>query len=125
MKKNVSLQSVTVDKEWTFTPAYAKPQRVRGGYEPPLENNPIRQMQQIKAQIRGIISNLQDDVGNVKEAKAKALFECTAETLARVVKDFADYENRLKTSGEPNSVRRPYAKWPSEGISSLHQKRQN
>jgi hypothetical protein len=116
MKKN---------KEWTFTPPSAKPQKVRGGYEPPLENNPIRQMQQIKGQIRGIINNLNDDVGNVKEAKAKALFESTAELLARVVKDFDDYANRLKTFGESISARGSYAKWPSDGISSLHQKRHN
>jgi hypothetical protein len=61
---------------------------------PPLENNPIRHTQKIKAQMRQIISQLREDVGKVTEAKAKALFETSAEVLAGLVNAYEDYEKK-------------------------------
>ena len=65
---------------------------------PPLENNPIRHTQKIKAQIRQIIIHLREDVGNVAEAKALALFETSAEMLASLVKAFDDYETKREAA---------------------------
>jgi hypothetical protein len=61
---------------------------------PPSENNPIRHTQKIKAQMRQLINHLREDVGKVTEAKAQALFETSAEVLARLVKAYDDYENK-------------------------------
>ena len=91
---------------WTGTSPSSTPRMFRHRYAVPLENNPIRQMQQTKAHLRQIINHLQDEVGNVAEAKAKALFETSLEVLARLVKAFDDYENKFKRRGELNSSRR-------------------
>ena len=61
---------------------------------PPLENNPIRHTQKIKAQMRQIISQLRENVGKVTEAKARALFETSAEVLTGLVKAYEDYEKK-------------------------------
>ncbi len=62
--------------------------------KPPTENNPIRHKQKIKAQMRQIIDQLREDVGQVTEAKAQTLFDTSAEVLASLVKAFDDYEKR-------------------------------
>jgi hypothetical protein len=58
------------------------------------ENNPIRHTQKIKAQMHQLISHLREDVGKVTESKAQALFETSANVLARLVKTFDDYEKK-------------------------------
>lgn len=71
----------------------------------PLENNPIRHMLKIKTQMCQIINHLRDDLGEVTEAKAQALFETAAEVLVGLVKDFDDYEQNSKRRGKLNAGR--------------------
>jgi hypothetical protein len=59
---------------------------------PPVENNPIRHMHKIRAQMLQIIEHLREDVGDVMEARARGLFETSAEVLAGLVKAVDDYE---------------------------------
>jgi len=61
---------------------------------PPLENNPIRHTQKIKAQIYQIINHLREEVGTVTEAKAQSLFDTSAKVLAGLVKAYDDYEKK-------------------------------
>jgi hypothetical protein len=61
---------------------------------PPLENNPIRHTQQIKAQMCQIINHLREDVGTVTEAKAQSLFDTSAAVLAGLVEAYDDYEKK-------------------------------
>ena len=72
---------------------------------PPLENNPIRHTQKIKAQMRQIINHLREDVGRVTEAKARALFETSAEVLTGLVKAFDDYEKKTEAAWRTEPIR--------------------
>ena len=63
-------------------------------------------MQQTKAHLRQIINNLEEDLGNVTEARAKSLFENTVEVLVGLVRSFDDYENEFKRRSDLNSARR-------------------
>jgi hypothetical protein len=104
--KTAILESGAVAESGTRTSRSATPQMFRPRYAPPLENNPIRQMQQTKIHMRQIINNLEEDEGNVTEAKAKALFDNSVEMLTQLVRAFDDYENEFKRRGELNSSRR-------------------
>ena len=65
---------------------------------PSSENNPIRHTQKIKAQMRQLIDHLREDVGKVKEPKAQALFETSAEVLTGLVKALDDYEKKTEAA---------------------------
>jgi Na+/H+-translocating membrane pyrophosphatase len=106
MMKIATFESGAVAESGTVISRSSTPQMFRPRYAPPMENNPIRQMQQTKAHMRQIIDNLHEDVGNVTEAKAKGLFETSVEVLTRLVKAFDDYESKFKRRGELNSSRR-------------------
>jgi hypothetical protein len=62
--------------------------------KPSSKNNPIHHTKKIKAQMRLLISHLREDVENVTEPKAQALFETSAEVLTGLVKAFGDYEKQ-------------------------------
>ena len=74
---------------------------------PPLENNPIRHTQKIKARMRDLIEHLREDVGKITEPKAMALFETSAEVLTGLVKAFNDYEEKTEAAWrtEPTASR--------------------
>jgi hypothetical protein len=72
--------------------------------KPPSENNPIHHTQKIKAQMRQLIEHLREDVGKVKEPKAQALFETSAEVLTGLVKAFDDYEQKSEAAWQPKST---------------------
>ena len=52
----------------------------------------IRSVTKIKGGLRALISHLRDDVKEMKDPKAKALFETTAEALGGLLQAFEDYE---------------------------------
>lgn len=56
------------------------------------ESDPRHHTSQIKERLRGEIQHLRDDVREVSDPKAQALFETTAEVLNGLVKAFEDYE---------------------------------
>jgi hypothetical protein len=64
----------------------------------PLENNPIRHIQRIKAQMSLIINQLREDVENITEARARMLFKKSVEVLAGVVQACDDYEKTSRTA---------------------------
>jgi hypothetical protein len=84
----------------------------------PLENNPIRHTQKIKAQLRQIITQLRDDVGQITEARAKTLFESSATLLDSMVQAFDDYEQK----GEEAWRNKLQASLPNEGPVKLEAK---
>lgn len=52
----------------------------------------IRSVTKIKGGLRALITHLRDDVKEVNDPKAKALFETAAETLGGLLQAFEDYE---------------------------------
>jgi hypothetical protein len=60
----------------------------------PLENNPIRHVQKIKAQMHQIINQIREDVGTVTEANAQVIFKTSAEVLGGLVKTYDEYEEK-------------------------------
>ena len=52
------------------------------------KSNPIHHTQKIKARMGQLIEHLRQDIGKIKEPKAMALFETTAEVLTGLVKAF-------------------------------------
>ena len=57
-------------------------------------NTSIHHTQRLKVQMQELISHLRNDIGEVMEPKAQALFETSAEVLTGLVKAFTDYENQ-------------------------------
>ena len=62
------------------------------------KTNPIHHTQKIKARMRQLIEHLRTDIGKVKEPKAQALFETSAEVLTGLVKAFDDYEKKSEAA---------------------------
>ena len=62
--------------------------------KPHSKKNPLHHTQKIKTRMRKLIEHLREDVGKVKEPKAQALFETSAEVLTGLVKAFDDYEHK-------------------------------
>jgi hypothetical protein len=48
--------------------------------------------------MREIIKHLREDVGNITEAKAQALFETSAEVLTGLVKAVEDFEKKTEAA---------------------------
>jgi len=71
------------------------------------KNNPIHHTQKIKARMGHLIEHLREDVGKIKEPKAMALFETSAEVLTGLVKAFNDYEKKSEAAWrtEPTASR--------------------
>ena len=48
----------------------------------------------VKERITGLITHLRSDIPKLSDARAKALFEVTAEVLTGLKKAFSDYEEK-------------------------------
>jgi hypothetical protein len=70
-------------------------------------NTSIHHTQKLKVQMQELISHLRNDVGEVTEPKAQALFETSAEVLTGLAKAFTDYENQSEEAWrtEPMAAR--------------------
>ena len=66
--------------------------------KPSSENNPTHRAQRIKAQRRQLIDHLSEDTGKIREPKAQALFETSAEVLSGLVNAFDDYEEKSEAA---------------------------
>lgn len=80
---------------------------------PPLENNPIRHVQKIKAQMLQLISQLGEAAGKATPTNARALFESSAEVLGGLVKAYDDFE----ANGQKAWLSEFLASLPSRGAS--------
>jgi hypothetical protein len=58
------------------------------------ESDPRHHTIKIKGMLGESIEQLREDVGQVSDARAKALFETSAEVLTGLVKAFDDFEQR-------------------------------
>jgi hypothetical protein len=74
------------------------------------ENNPVHHTQKIKVRMLRLIDHLRKDGGKIREPKAQALFETSAEVLTGLVKAFKDYERK----GEEAWRTEPKASRPKE-----------
>jgi hypothetical protein len=74
------------------------------------KSNPLHHTQKIKVRMRRLIDHLRKDVGKIREPKAQALFETSAEVLTGLVKAFKDYEKK----GEEAWRTEPKASRPKE-----------
>lgn len=70
----------------------ATPQRMKSS------GDPVHRTQKLKTQMRQLIDQLREDVGQVTEPKAQALFETAAEVVAGLVKAFDDYEEKREAA---------------------------
>ena len=57
------------------------------------ENDPRRHTANVKEMLTGTITHLREDIGNIDDPRAEALFETTAEVLGGLVKAFEHYES--------------------------------
>ena len=71
------------------------------------KRNPVHHTQKIKVRMRRLIEHLRKDVGKIREPKAQALFETSAEVLTGLVKAFKDYEKKGEEAwrSEPKAFR--------------------
>jgi hypothetical protein len=58
------------------------------------KSNPVHHTQKIIVRMLRLIDHLRKDVGKIREPKAQALFEASAEVLTGLVKAFKDYEKK-------------------------------
>ena len=58
------------------------------------KSNPVHHTQKIKVRMRRLIDHLRKDVEKIREPRAQALFETSAEVLTGLVKAFKDYEKK-------------------------------
>ena len=75
------------------------------------KSNPLLHTQKIKIRMRRLIDHLRKDVRKIREPKAQALFETSAEVLTGLVKAFKDYEKKGEEA------------WPTEPKASRPKKR--
>jgi len=61
---------------------------------PTNSSNPIDHTQKIKGQFEELITHLREDIAKVDDARAKALFEVSAEVLTGLKKAFSDFEQK-------------------------------
>jgi hypothetical protein len=57
-------------------------------------SNPREHTSRIKSEMKDLIDHLRDDVSKVDDAKAKGLFETSAEVIEGLQKAFTDYEEK-------------------------------
>jgi hypothetical protein len=74
------------------------------------KSNPVHHTQKIKVRMRRLIDHLRKDVEKIREPRAQALFETSAEVLTGLVKAFKDYEKK----GEEAWRSKPKASRPME-----------
>ncbi len=69
-------------------------------------NNPIHHTQKLKTQMRELIDHLRADIEKVSDAKARALFETSAEVITGLVKAFDDFEQKNESpwQAEPTAA---------------------
>jgi hypothetical protein len=65
---------------------------------PPTDTEVLHHTQKLKGQMRELIEHLRADVEKIKEPKAKAMFETTAEVVGGLVKAFDDYEQKTEAA---------------------------
>lgn len=70
----------------------------------PPKHDPFHHTQKLKAQLRQLIEHLRQDVGQVTEPKAQALFETSAEVLTGLVKAFDDYERQREAASQTDAM---------------------
>jgi hypothetical protein len=58
------------------------------------ESDPRRHTRQVKDRLDELIAHLREDVGQVSDPRAEALFETAAEVLGGLGKAFSDFEQR-------------------------------
>ena len=75
------------------------------------KKNPVHHAQKIKARMRQLIDHLREDVGQITEPKAQALFETAAEVLTGLVKAFGDYDKKIEAAWRTEAT----APRPKEG----------
>ena len=56
------------------------------------EARDVQTLTKIKGGLRALVTHLRDDVKEVSDPKAKALFETAAETLGGLLQAFEDYQ---------------------------------
>ena len=66
--------------------------------------DPVHRTQKLKTQMRQLIDQLREDVGQVTEPKAQALFETSAEVVTGLVKAFDDYEEKSEAAWETDDA---------------------
>ncbi len=84
--------------------------------DPARENNPLHHAKKLNVQMAVLVGHLRSDVVKVREPKAQALFEASAEVITDLIKAFDDYQAKCEaawrtTSGTPRGKQRvPVAK---------------
>lgn len=68
------------------------PVETRSAENDAMRNDAMRHSARIREMMTEIIGYLRNDVRDVSDPKAKALFETTAETLLGTRKEFGDFE---------------------------------
>ena len=63
------------------------------------EDDPMRHVQQIRIRLQELIDHLHQDLNEIDEPQATALFERTAEALSGIKKAFSDYELQNENAG--------------------------
>ena len=58
------------------------------------ETNPLHHTAKIKDKLNDLVEHLRSDVTKVKDPKAEALFETTAEVLQGLINAYTDYERK-------------------------------
>jgi len=72
--------------------------------KPSSKNNPVHHTQKIKVQMHQLIDHLREEIGEVTEPKAQALFETSAEVVTGPIKAFDDYENKSEEAWRTEPV---------------------
>lgn len=62
--------------------------------QPSEDRDPRHHTRQIRQRLQDMTQHLREDVGKVEEAKARALFETTAEVLIGLDRAYEHYEQR-------------------------------
>lgn len=66
----------------------------------PFESSPVHHTHQVKERLQSLMDHLREEVANIDEPQAKALFETTAEVLGGLHQAFEDYERKNEAAWE-------------------------
>jgi hypothetical protein len=58
------------------------------------ESDPRHHTRKIKAKLDELVTHLREDISKIDDAKAKVMFEVSAEVLSGLSKAYGDYEAR-------------------------------
>jgi len=62
------------------------------------ESDPRHHTRRVKAKLDELVTHLREDVSKVNDAKAKVMFEVSAEVLSGLSKAYNDYEARAEAA---------------------------